>query len=256
MKNLLIVKAILLSFLMVFLMTPMVMADTVTITRVNGYYSGNGGEFTIQITGSSTPDLNWVLPLYDPAAKGKGGYTDSFQTFCVETNEFINIGGTYDFSISNRAYLGGVGTAGDPISVGTAWLYHEFQLGRLQGYDYTPGNGRKADAGALQNTIWWLEEEITTKPINEFTTLVEAMFPDDPTIPGLEVKADNAGKYPVAVLNLWAPGHVFDFEKDAQGNYKWVKQDQLVCVPEPATMFLLGSGLLGLAAFARRKFRT
>ena len=37
----------LVSFLMVLVMAPMVLADTVSVNRVAGYYSGNGGEFTL-----------------------------------------------------------------------------------------------------------------------------------------------------------------------------------------------------------------
>jgi hypothetical protein len=39
---------------------------------------------------------------------------------------------------------------------------------------------------------------------------------------------------------------------DANGNFK---QDQLTVVPEPATMLLFGTGLIGLAGLGRKKFR-
>src|ERR1017187_10973400 len=87
-------------------------ATTVTIDRVSGYYSGQGGEFNIsQVIG--------------------GGYASSvlvgsgFETFCIEDSVNITIPGTYNAvrnaygdAVPGGPNLGAPGPdGGDPISI-------------------------------------------------------------------------------------------------------------------------------------------
>ena len=222
-----------------FLATPALAVPVFEAYQYRGYASGIGGEVTIVPS-----DWDWdVLQYYADSTKNIGR-PNSFQTFCIELNEPIEADVTYEFAFNDRAIAGGVGgggPAGDPLSVGTAWLYQEFVSGTLEGYDYTPGDPnppadhRQLSAGYLQCAIWWLEGEIPFNPHNIFSNAAVDMFGSEAA-----AKADNNGQYDVMIMNNWG------WDPD-EGEYSTFIQDTLVFVnPEPATVLLLGLGALML----------
>jgi VPDSG-CTERM motif len=212
------------------------------------YQNGQGGEFTALSINPANQANSWTPAGYDAKAlytfsSGTLSGLTGFETFCLEggSNDVYFTPGThYTYGESLNILGGPMGSL--PLTVGTAWLYEQFATGQLSGYDYINPSARLADAGALQNTFWFLEGEIGSAN-NAYTTLVVNQFGG--SLLNAQIAATASTNYGVEVLNLWS------------GDGRTAAQNQMIYtgrkVPDGgATLSLIGLGLIGLAAFRRR----
>jgi len=122
------------------------LGDTISAQQTPGADYSFGGEFTA----ITTPAV--LLGL--PAPSGAPG----FQTFCIESEVDFTPGAPLNYALTQSDH------AGNPLSLGTAWLFSEFSTGTLSGYNYTIGAGRIDSAKNLQAALWILQGETLPAP--------------------------------------------------------------------------------------------
>jgi len=243
-------KVILMVAAMVLLAACQASADPVVVGHGAGYdggqidytriwCQGQGGEFTI-LPDNAPASRGFFLDnsSYADVAKGKGGNARSFQSFCVETDEYIydNLNAwvsTQNAALTaagSHAWQGGSDTNnGDDLNPKTAWLYTQFATSNLTGYNYSDtgtGLSRSQTAGALQQLIWTTEGETGSS--------ISLNTPQQTLISNWNTQFAASGWTGIGnvrVVQLY------------QSSGSDVRQDQLYLIPAPAA---IGLGMLGL----------
>jgi hypothetical protein len=200
----------------------------ITIEDVVGQGTTFGGAFLVKpaLTSVFTPFITFCLQITEDVTYSKGHV---FEVKSITT-----------WAEEEKAATGGNDvTLRDPVDVKSAWIYSKYLEGDFAalGIAGFSGDGR---GNAVQNAIWCLEGEGagyctpgSAIVIGKATEYFEA---NPPSLEG------------VRALNLlWT----VNYDKWKAGD---PAQDVLVStIPEPTSLLLFGTGLVGLRAWRRRK---